>query len=207
MDSRVLPLQSWNQMDPIPYKARDIHRDQCRNFSFFKDAPILIRQISIPFQLTNFSDQELKKFEDFIQEVSKMNTKKHLFYSNVNPGQRNGPYNIYIDFFNHAWVMQKYHAAWPQMISVSKARLKYFPSKTFSTWCQRYLSFIFLLGHYLFDIHYKSWFEIGFSHGERFSGRRTNRTSGTKSGLTLYLGSRLGTYLPSSNINMDYTEI
>ena len=95
MDSRVLPLQSWNQMDPIPYKARDIHRDQCRNFSFFKDAPILIRQISIPFQLTNFSDRELKKFEDFIQEVSTMNTKKHSFYSNVNPGQRNGLDKIY----------------------------------------------------------------------------------------------------------------
>ena len=99
MDSRVLPLQSWNQMDPIPYKARDIHRDQCRNFSFFKDAPILIRQISIPFQLTNFSDRELKKFKDFIQEVSKMNTKKHSFYSNVNPGQRNGLDKIYLTLF------------------------------------------------------------------------------------------------------------
>ena len=89
MDSRVLPLQSWNRMDIIPYKARDIHRDQCRNFSFFKDASILIRQISIPFQLTNFTDLELAKFQNFIQEVSSMNTKKHPFYSNIEPGQRN----------------------------------------------------------------------------------------------------------------------
>ena len=90
MDSRVLPLESWNKMGTIPYKARDIHRDQCRNFSFFKDAPILIRQISIPFQLTNFTDRELAKFQKFIQEVSNKNTKQHAFYSNIEPGQRNG---------------------------------------------------------------------------------------------------------------------
>ena len=90
MDSRVLPLETWNKMDTIPYKARDIHRDQCRNFSFFKDAPILIRQISIPFQLTNFTDRELAKFQNFIQEVSTKNAKQHAFYSNIEPGQRNG---------------------------------------------------------------------------------------------------------------------
>ena len=90
MDSRVLPLETWNKMETIPYKARDIHRDQCRNFSFFKDAPILIRQISIPFQLTNFTDRELAKFQSFIQEVSNKNNKKHPFYSNIEPGQRSG---------------------------------------------------------------------------------------------------------------------
>ena len=90
MDSRVLPLETWNKMETIPYKARDIHRDQCRNFSFFKDAPILIRQISIPFQLTNFTDRELAKFQSFMQEVSNKNNKQHPFYSNIEPGQRNG---------------------------------------------------------------------------------------------------------------------
>ena len=108
MDGRVLPLQSWNKMDTIPYKARDIHRDQCKNFSFFKDAPILIRQISIPFQLTNFTDRELKKFEHFIQEVSLMNKKKHPFYSNIDPGQRNGLDKTFI------W-RSNFDLIWPHM--------------------------------------------------------------------------------------------
>ena len=169
MDGHVLPLQSWNKMNTIPYKARDIHRDQCKNFSFFKDAPILIRQISIPFQLTNFTDRELKKFEHFIQEVSLMNTKKHPFYSNIDPGQRNGLDKTFI------W-RSSFDLIWPHMTFLAQSRVlffkawsKYFPSKTFSTWSQRCLAFIFLLGCHFLDFHCQSWFEIGFSHGERIS--------------------------------------